>query len=204
VLKDFYGPFSKRLDKVDAPALIAVAYDLSVIESTRCPECGGKLEPRGGFFGPFLACENHPKKCKYTRPIKGEKAKPQMTDIPCHLCGAPMVIRSGRSGQFLGCSTFPKCRGTRSLPTGVFCPKDGGELVERRSRKRGTAFYACSNETCDFVAWNKPVNEKCPECGFVGAEMKFNKTRGDFRKCMKCGNEWDAPKTEEPVEALAG
>ena len=204
VLKDFYGPFSKRLDKVDAPALIAVAYDLSVIESTRCPECGGKLEPRGGFFGPFLACENHPKKCKYTRPIKGEKAKPQMTDIPCHLCGAMMVIRSGRSGQFLGCSTFPKCRGTRSLPTGVFCPKDGGELVERRSRKRGTAFYACSNETCDFVAWNKPVNEKCPECGFVGAEMKSNKTRGDFRKCMKCGNEWDAPKTEEPVEALAG
>jgi DNA topoisomerase I len=207
VLKDFYGPFAKRLDKVDAPALIAVAYDLSQIDTLKCPECGGKLEPRGGFFGPFLACENHPKKCKYTRPIKGEKAKPVMTDIPCHICGAPMVIRQGRSGQFLGCSTFPKCRGTKSMPTGVFCPKDGGELVERRSRKRGTAFYACSNETCDFVAWNKPVNEKCPDCGFIGAEMKFTKTRGDFRKCLKCGNEWDAPKIEEPAEtaeALAG
>ena len=205
VLKDFYGPFSKRLDKVDAPALIAVAYDLSGIGALRCPECGGGLEPRGGFFGPFLACENHPKKCKYTRPIKGEKVKPKMTDIPCHLCGAPMVVRSGRSGEFLGCSTFPKCRGTKSMPTGVFCPKDGGELVERRSRKRGTAFYACSNETCDFVAWNKPVNEKCPECGFVGAEMKFTKARGDYRKCLKCGNEWDAPKQDTPdVEALAG
>jgi len=203
VLTEFYGPFSKRLDKVDAAALIAVAHDLSVIERERCPDCGGKLEPRGGFFGPFLACENHPKKCKYTRPIKGEKAKPVMTDIPCHLCGAPMVIRQGRSGQFLGCSTFPKCRGTKSMPTGVFCPKDGGELVERRSRKRGTAFYACSNETCDFVAWNKPVNEKCPECGFVGAEMKFTKTRGDYRKCLKCGNEWDAPKVAEPEEAPA-
>jgi DNA topoisomerase I len=206
VLKDFYGPFSKRLDKVDAPALIAVAYDLSGIAALKCPDCGGKLEPRGGFFGPFLACENHPKKCKYTRPIKGEKAKPVMTDIPCHVCGAPMVIRQGRSGQFLGCSTFPKCRGTKSMPTGVFCPKDGGELVERRSRKRGTAFYACSNETCDFVAWNKPVNEKCPDCGFVGAEMKFTKTRGDFRKCLKCGNEWDAPKqpdTDETPEAVA-
>ncbi len=103
-----------------------------------------------------------------------------MTDIPCHLCGAPMVVRSGRSGEFLGCSTFPKCRGTKSMPTGVFCPKDGGELVERRSRKRGTAFYACSNETCDFVAWNKPVNEKCPECSFVGAEMKFTKAARRF------------------------
>jgi len=206
VLKDFYSPFAKSLGKVDAPALIAAAHDLSSIVDIRCPDCGGHLEPRGGFFGPFLACENHPKTCKYTRPIKGERAKPVMTEHMCHLCGAPMVIRQGRSGQFLGCSTFPKCRGTRSMPTGVFCPKDGGELVERRSKKRGTAFYACSNETCDFVAWNKPVLEVCPECGFNGAEMKFTKTRGDFRKCLKCGNEWDAPKTEDPVdvEVLAG
>ncbi len=207
VLKDFYSPFAARLNKVDAGALIAEAYDLSAIDTLRCPEDGGKLEPRGGFFGPFLACEHHPKTCKYTRPIKGEKAKPVMTEHKCHICGEPMVIRQGRSGQFLGCSTFPKCRGTRSMPTGVFCPKDGGELVERRSKKRGTAFYACSNEECDFVAWNKPVSEKCPECGYLGAEMKFTKTRGDFRKCLKCGNEWDVPTTEgspdEGAEALA-
>jgi len=210
VLKDFYSPFAKSLSKVDAPALIAEAYDLSGVPALRCPDCGGKLEARGGFFGPFLACENHPKACKYTRPIKGEKAKPVLTEHMCHVCGLPMVVRVGRSGQFLGCSTFPKCRGTRSMPTGVFCPKDNGELVERRSKKRGTAFYACSNEECDFVAWNKPVSETCPECGYLGAEMKFTKARGDFRKCLKCGNEWDAPKTDEPLsaeadaEALAG
>lgn len=204
VLTDFYKPFEKSLNKVDASALIAAAHDLSGVEKLRCPECGGRLEPRGGFFGPFLACENHPKKCKYTRPLKGERAKPVLTEYKCHLCGAPMVIRQGRSGQFLGCSTFPKCRGTRSMPTGVFCPKDGGELVERRSRKRGTAFYACSNESCDFVIWNKPVPEKCPECGYLGAEMKSTKSRGDFRKCLKCGNEWDVPSTEEAAEALAG
>ena len=207
VLKDFWDPFDKSLKNVQFGALIAEAHDLSAVEKERCPDCGGKLEPRGGFFGPFLACENHPKTCKYTRPLKGEKAKPKMTDIPCHLCGQPMVVRQGRSGEFLGCSTFPKCRGTRSMPTGVFCPKDGGELVERRSKKRGTAFYACSNEDCDFVAWNKPVAETCPECGYVGAEMKFTKARGDFRKCLKCGNEWDVPAAPEPVDvepALAG
>jgi DNA topoisomerase I len=206
VLRDFWGPFDKSLKNVQFGALIAEAHDLSALATERCPDCGGKLEPRGGFFGPFLACENHPKTCKYTRPLKGEKAKPKMTDIPCHLCGAPMVVRQGRSGEFLGCSTFPKCRGTRSMPTGVFCPKDGGELVERRSKKRGTAFYACSNETCDFVAWNKPVAETCPECGYVGAEMKSTKARGEFRKCLKCGNEWDVPTAPESVEepALAG
>src|SRR3954470_23017924 len=204
VLREFYKPFEKSLNKVDAGALIAAAHDLSEVEKLRCPDCGGKLEPRGGFFGPFLACENHPKTCKYTRPLKGEKAKPRMTDIPCHLCGAMMVVRQGRSGEFLGCSTFPRCRGTRSMPTGVFCPKDGGELVERRSKKRGTAFYACSNETCDFVVWNKPVAEKCPECGYMGAEVKFTKARGEYRKCLKCGNEWDVPQKEDPTEALAG
>ncbi len=206
VLKDFYTPFAARLGKVDAPALIAEAFDLSQLHTLKCPDCGGKLEPRGGFFGPFLACENHPKTCKYTRPIKGERVKPVLTEHMCHVCGQPMVVRQGRSGQFLGCSTFPKCRGTRSMPTGVFCPKDGGELVERRSKKRGTAFYACSNENCDFVIWNKPVAETCPECAYLGAEMKFTKARGNFRKCLKCGNEWDAP--EEPATegqaALAG
>ena len=202
VLEDFYGPFAKSLESVNAPALIAASHDLSALKTLRCPECGGKLEPRGGFFGPFLACEHHPKTCKYTRPLKGEKAKPKMTDIPCPLCGKPMVVRTGRSGEFLGCSTFPKCRGTKSMPTGVYCPKDGGEIVERRSRKRGTKFYACANENCDFVVWNRPAVEKCPECGYIGAEMKSTKTRGEYRKCIKCGNEWDVEKTETPEEAL--
>jgi DNA topoisomerase-1 len=204
VLQDFWNPFEKSLGNVKLDALIREAHDLSSLATEKCPECGGRLEPRGGFFGPYVACENNPKSCKYTRPLKGEKAKPVMTDYKCQLCGAPMVIRQSRNGQFLGCSTFPKCRGTRSMPTGVFCPKSGGELVERRSRKRQSAFYACEHEDCDFVVWNKPVAEKCPECGYIGAEAKFTKTRGDHRKCLKCGNEWDVPEAAEPVEALAG
>ncbi|HEY0995841.1 MAG TPA: type I DNA topoisomerase [Gemmatimonadaceae bacterium] len=203
VLKDFYAPFAKSLENVKVDDLIAEAHDLSALVNEKCPECGGKLVPRGGFFGPYLACENNPKSCKYTRPLKGERAKPVMTEFMCHLCGSPMVIRQSRNGQFLGCSTFPKCRGTRSMPTGVLCPVDGGNLVERRSRKRGTNFYACENESCDFVVWNKPVPEKCPECGYVGAEAKFTKARGDHRKCIKCGNEWDI-ETPAETEALAG
>ena len=204
VLQDFYTPFEKSLGNVQVAALIREAHDLSALETERCKECGGKLEPRGGFFGPYIACENNPKTCKYTRPLKGERVPPVLTEHKCQLCGAPMVVRQSRNGQFLGCSTFPKCRGTRSMPTGVFCPKSGGELVERRSKKRQSAFYACEHEDCDFVVWNKPVAEACPECGYVGAEAKFTKTRGDHRKCLKCGNEWDVPEPEGAVEALAG
>jgi DNA topoisomerase-1 len=204
MLKEFYGPFAISLKDADIEELIAEAHDLSMLATERCPVDGGKLVARGGFFGPFIACENHPKTCKYTRPLRGERKAAQVTDQICHECGAPMVIRHGRSGEFLGCSRFPKCRGTRSMPTGVKCPKDGGDIAVRRSKKRGKAFYGCANyPACDFVIWDKPVPEVCPECGYVGAEMKSNKTRGEYRRCINCANEWE-PAAEAPVEALAG
>jgi DNA topoisomerase-1 len=198
VLKDFYTPFEASLSDVDVGGLIAEAHDVSGLAKEKCPKCGGKLMAKGGFFGPFVACENHPKACDFTRPISGERKPAVVTDYKCHECGAPMVIRHGRSGDFLGCSKFPKCRGTRSMPTGVRCPKDAGELAQRRSKARGKVFYGCENyPTCDFVCWDKPVPETCPECGNVGAEAKANKTRGEYRRCLKCGNEWDVVKVDE-------
>jgi DNA topoisomerase-1 len=203
VLKDFYKPFEVSLNDVKVDDLIAEAHDLSALAGQKCPECGGALVAKGGFFGPFVACVNHPKHCKYTRPIKGERKPAELTAYLCQECGAQMVVRHGRSGDFLGCSRFPKCRGTRSMPTGVMCPKDGGEIAERRSKKRGKAFYGCSNyPNCDFVCWDKPVKEACPDCGYVGAEAKANKTRGEYRRCIKCGNEWEVVKDEEPAIAV--
>jgi DNA topoisomerase-1 len=200
-LGDFWTPFQRTLNDNDLDALIGEAYDLSGLATEKCPDCGGKLVAKGGFFGPFVACENHPKACKYTRPIKGEKKPAELTKYLCQECGEPMVVRHGRSGDFLGCSKFPKCRGTRSMPTGVKCPKDGGEIAERRSKKRGKAFYGCENyPNCDFVVWDKPVAETCPECGYEGAEAKSNKTRGHYRKCLKCGNEWDVTTPEDAEE----
>ena len=198
-ISDFWTPFAVALDDVDVPKLIRAGHDLSALSKEKCPKCGGKLVPKGGFFGPFIACENHPKTCDYTRPVKGERKPAQLTPYKCSECGAQMVIRHGRAGDFLGCSRFPKCRGTRSLPTGVKCPKDGGDIAQRKSKKRGKTFYGCENyPKCDFVCWDKPVSETCPECGNVGAEAKSSKTRGSYRKCLKCANEWTVA---EPAEA---
>jgi len=201
VLEEFYGPFSQSLDKANIEDLIARAHDLSVIEKERCPKDGGRLVPKGGIFGPYLACENRPD-CDYTKPLGRDRKPAVLTDQICHECGARMVIRHGRSGEFLGCSRFPKCRGTRALPTGVKCPKDGGDIIQLRSKRGGRAFYGCVNHpNCDFVAWNKPTLEQCPDCGFVGAEMKSTKARGEYRKCLKCGNEWDVAAVAEPAAA---
>ncbi|HEX5437290.1 MAG TPA: type I DNA topoisomerase [Gemmatimonadaceae bacterium] len=203
VLEEFYGPFATSLRQVKVEDLIAQAHDLSMLETERCPKCGGRLLPKGGIFGPYIACENRPE-CDFTRRL-GPARKPAIpTDEICHECGAPMVIRHGRAGEFLGCSRFPKCRGTRPLPTGVKCPKDGGDLIQLRSKKGGRAFYGCANHPdCDFVIWNKPVLESCPECGYVGAEAKSTKARGAFRVCLKCGNEW-TPEAVEAEVAAAG
>jgi DNA topoisomerase I len=203
MLRDFYTPFELSVKNTDVEALIAEAHDLSALDTERCPECGGKLVARGGFFGPFIACENHPKECKFTRPLRGDRKPAEPTNEVCHECGEMMVIRHGRSGEFLGCSKFPKCRGTRSMPTGVKCPKDGGDIAVRRSKKRGKPFYGCSNyPKCDFVIWDRPVAEACPECGYLGAEVKSNRTRGEYRRCINCANEWDVQQPAE-IEAVA-
>jgi len=113
------------------------------------------------FYEPF---------CKDLR--HAEEEIPKVSDAPellgrnCPTCGNPLVIRYGRFGKFIGCSTFPVCRYVEPWleKTGVRCPKDGGELVERKTRK-GRIFYACSNyPACDFTSWKKPLAIPCPAC----------------------------------------
>ena len=114
VLKEFYGPFDKALSAVDYEGLIQEAHDLSALAGEKCPQCGGKLVAKGGFFGPFVACEHHPKTCTYTRPLKGERQPPVLTEYPCPLCGKMMVVRRGRSG--LGGTRAPRGIGGNRRP----------------------------------------------------------------------------------------
>lgn len=93
----------------------------------------------------------------------------------------------GRYGKFLACPGFPDCRNTKPLveKIGVKCPKCGkGEIVVKRSKK-GRIFYGCdSYPKCEFVSWNKPINEKCPKCESILTEMK---SKG--KKIIKCSND---------------
>jgi len=97
------------------------------------------------------------------------------TDEICEKCGRPMVIKTGRFGRFISCSGYPECKTTKPIlkDTGAICPKDGGKIVERRSR-RGRTFYGCANyPACDFVSWDRVVPEPCPICGaYVTAKSR--------------------------------
>ena len=101
--------------------------------------------------------------------MEGKRIK--VEDIPtdeiCEKCGRPMVIKSGRYGKFVACAGFPECRNAHPLvkDTGGLCPLDGGHMLVRKSAK-GRVYYGCSNyPKCNYMTWDEPVPEKCPQCG---------------------------------------
>ena len=149
------------------------------------------------FYGPFAA-----------QVALAEQQMPEMKTGPepigrmCPDCGHELVIRWGRYGKFISCSNFPECRHTEAWleKIGVSCPKDQGDIVERKTRK-GRAFYGCANyPNCDFTSWKLPLKTACPECG--GMLVVANKNQA---QCLACQEIFplDQVVAEEPAETGA-
>ena len=104
---------------------------------------------------------------------KRVKVPDEETDIICENCGRNMVIKYGRYGKFLACPGFPECKNAKQLVTESdgCCPRCGKKMLLKKS-KRGRSFYGCEGyPECDFMTWNVPTAEKCPDCG----KTLFNK-----------------------------
>ena len=115
------------------------------------------------------------------------------SDELCELCGRRMVIKYGPHGKFLACPGFPECRNTKPYfeKTGIPCPKCGKEVVIKKTKK-GRKFYGCEgNPECDFISWQKPSREKCPECGSYMVE-KGNKLACSNEQCGFVKNRQDS------------
>jgi DNA topoisomerase I len=163
-----------------------------------CENCGRTMVLKKGRFGQFYACTGYPD-CKTTKPLGGQQKKPDVPlDETCPQCGNRLVLKSGRFGEFTACSNYPTCKYVKHKTIGVKCPEcSEGEVVERRSR-RGKTFYGCNRyPDCNFVAWAKPVNEKCPDCGSPYLLEKWLKS-GTVHQCPnpECKYKVRAP---EPV-----
>ncbi|MCR5607517.1 MAG: type I DNA topoisomerase [Lachnospiraceae bacterium] len=120
--------------------------------------------------------------------------KDEVSDVQCEECGRMMVIKYGPHGKFLACPGFPECRNTRSYleKIGVPCPKCNSEVVIRKTKK-GRKYYGCENNPeCDFMTWQKPSKEKCPQCGEVLLE------KGNKLVCnnIQCGYAIPKPKED--------
>jgi DNA topoisomerase-1 len=186
-LKEFYLPFEKDLE-IAKVSMRDVKRELIPTDAI-CERCGSKMVKRWGKRGYFLACSSYPK-CSYTREVEGNGENQVETDAKCEKCGSPMVIKNGKFGRFLACSNYPTCKFTRSLDMGVRCPQQGcdGAIVERKTRK-GRTFYSCTNyPNCTYALWDKPIPEKCPQCGFPFLVEKHGKG-GVTKRCpqKECG-----------------
>ena len=156
VLSDFYYPF---MEKISAGKTGIKSLKTATPIGEKCPECGSELVLRKGKYGEFIACSNFPK-CKYSRNVAKDNEKSVET-------GTTAVAKPKRELKKLD----------------VPCPKCGGEIVERFSR-RGK-FYGCANyPKCDFISNYEPVAQKCDECG--GDMIKKELKKGTFIECTKC------------------
>ncbi len=132
------------------------------------------------FYGPFIQELEEADKN-----IEIQNMGPEPIGRLCPECEHELVIRWGRYGKFISCSNFPNCRYTEAWleKIGVACPKDGGDLVERKTRK-GRVFYGCGNyPNCEFTSWKKPLPVPCPECG--GLLIIADKRNA---QCLACEN----------------
>jgi DNA topoisomerase-1 len=149
------------------------------------------------FFGPFEEKVEFTKK-NAERVDRNKLVEP--SDEVCEKCERPMVIRDGRFGKFLSCSGFPDCRNSRPIRivAAAPCPTDGGELLQRRSKK-GRTFFGCANyPECEFATSRTPLAGPCPTCGGLLTE------RGRGAQCAdnECG--WRGPRPTAPeAEAAA-
>lgn len=127
--------------------------------------------------------------------MQGQKIQLQedITDIKCENCGRNMVVKTGRFGKFLACPGYPECKTTKPLveETNAVCPECGGKVIGKKS-KRGYQFYGCDNyPNCNFMTWDKPTGENCPQCG-----KSLFKGKGGLITCpdTKCGYSFKAPR----------
>ena len=107
------------------------------------------------------------------------KVEPKPTNEVCEKCGKPMVIRTGKYGEFMACSNYPACKNIKSIEKVVSkCPKCGGDVLEKHSKK-GKIFWGCRNyPKCDFVSWEQPTSLRCPKCNsYLTVKTVYGKNR---------------------------
>ncbi len=174
VIGRFWGTFNRELSEAISSAPKKSASRTSAEESEYdCPKCGKKMVYKTGRFGRFLACPDYPS-CKSTlavdkngAPLSRKNDAPELAGFNCEICGSDMVVRHGRYGVFYACKNYPECRFTKQklIETGVPCPVCGKEIIARQTKENSFYYYCEAAPDCSFSSWDKPLAEKCPDCG---------------------------------------
>jgi len=165
VIRDFYTPFSKDLEKKDKELNKHDVTNLGESDE-KCPKCGKNLVFKLGKYGKFLSCSDYPE-CEYAKPLNnsGESLSDEEFG-ECPNCeDGKFILKQGRFGKFLACSNYPKCKTTKPYleKIGIKCPKCGeGDVVVKKAKYKN--FYGCSRyPDCDWKSWKNPKFEEGKE-----------------------------------------
>jgi DNA topoisomerase-1 len=166
-----------------------------VPEEEFCDNCGRVMVLRTGQWGPFMRCPGYSEDppCKTIRKLtqKVQQKPPVVLDEMCPKCGKPLLQRDGQYGEFIACSGYPKCKYVKQELLEVPCPKCGGDVAVRKTR-RGDTFYGCVNyPKCDFSSNQKMVNQVCPKCESAYL-LELSNAKGTFLVCPN--NRTELPK----------
>jgi DNA topoisomerase I len=184
------------------PDLSAPGAD-DVPEKEFCDNCGKEMVLKNGPWGPFMSCPDYSADppCRTIRKLtqKVQQKPPVVLEEMCPKCGKPLLLRDGQYGEFIACSGYPKCKYVKQELLEVACPKDGGDIAVRKT-KRGDTFYGCVNyPKCDFASNLKLVNQVCPKCDSAYL-LEVANAKGTY---LVCPNNREALPKRRPKKGAA-
>ena len=181
VLQEFYDGFMPTVQEA-----IKDTGRITIETKVVCPNCGRPMALRTSKTGQqFLGCTGYPE-CKtiLSMNVLAEMEEsggvqpsnsPQKLEEKCTKCGGSLVLKSGPYGKYTECTECGD-RKPYHRSTGVKCPKCGEGVIEEKKSKKGLIFFGCSKyPDCDFVLWNEPTGDVCPECGALLVKRETQK-----------------------------
>ena len=144
VIREFYGPFEKTVEKVDKE--LEHVELVEEVSDVPCDKCGRMMVIKYGKYGKFLACPGYPE-CKNAKPFV------EVIDVPCPVCGGKVQVRkTKRKRNYYICENNPKSCNYISWTK----PKLGEEWKpEEQEKVKGT-----SKKTTKKVTKKKKTTKK--------------------------------------------
>ena len=133
MIREFYGPFEKELEKVEKELEHVELVD--EVSDIPCEKCGRMMVYKYGRYGKFLACPGYPE-CKNTKPII------ETIDVPCPKCGGVVQVRkTKRRRNYYICEHNPEScdyiSWNKPKPGEKWNPEEAEE-IKKTTTKRAT------------------------------------------------------------------
>ena len=149
MIREFYGPFSKELEKVEKE--LEHVELVEEVSDVKCEKCGRMMVYKYGRYGKFLACPGYPE-CKNAKPIV------ETIDVPCPKCGSTVQVRkTKRKRNYYICENNPEScdyiSWNKPKPGEQWNPEEAEEIkketktTKRKSTRKNTKKSANKRKT---------------------------------------------------------